>query len=80
MKVASPSGLAFLHSELKTGFTLVRIARSANRADKRNRYLQNARKAYEAVLRFMPTVILTVNQSKEIKRKLERLKSELRCH
>ena len=45
MKVVSHAGLAFSHSELKTGFTLVRIARSANGADKRNRYLLNTRKA-----------------------------------
>jgi len=42
MKAISPSGLAFLHSELKTGFTLVRIAWSAKDADKCDRILLNA--------------------------------------
>jgi hypothetical protein len=72
---ASPHGVGFLHTELDTGLTLARIAQCAKRADKRNR---NAKKAFEAVLRFMPGVILTTSQSKEIKGKLERLKSELR--
>jgi len=42
--------------------------------------LLKAREAYEAVLHFMPTVFLMGSESKEIKRKLERLKSELRHH
>jgi hypothetical protein len=78
MKVASSAGLTFLHSELQTGLTLARIALSAKDADKRNRNFLKAREAYDSVLHFMPRVILTVSQSKEIKRKLERLKSELR--
>jgi len=57
---------------------LARIARSAKRADKRDRNLLNARKAYEAVLRFMPGVMLTTSQTEELKKKLERLKKELR--
>ena len=75
---AALNGLNFLRAELDIGRTLVRIARSANRADKRNRNLLNARKAYESVLRFMPGVILTTSQSKEIKNKLEQLKKQLR--
>jgi hypothetical protein len=75
---AFSDGVGFLHTELETGLTLTRIAQSAKREDKRNRNLLNAKKAYEAVLRFMPDVILTTSQSKEIKGKLERLKSELR--
>jgi len=80
MSIASPTGLAFLRAELQTGLTLARIAQSAKDADKRNRNLLRAREAYEAVLPFMPTVFLTGSESKEIKRKLERLKSELRHH
>jgi nucleoside phosphorylase len=74
----SPDGLGFLRTELETGLTLARIARTAKQADKRNRNLLNARKAYEAVLRFMTGVILTTNQSRELKNELERLKKELR--
>jgi len=71
-------GAGFLRTELDTGLTLARIARSAKRADKRNRNLLNARKAYEAVVRFMPGVMLTNGQTRELKNKLERLKKELR--
>jgi len=74
----SPDGLGFLRTELETGLTLARIARSAKRPDKRNRNLLNAKKAYEAVLRFMRGVMLTNSQSRELKNKLERLKKELR--
>jgi len=56
---------------------LAGIARSAKDADKRNRNFLKARGAYEAVLRFMPTVILTLSQSNEIQSTLDRLKSEL---
>ena len=77
MSIASPTGLAFLRAELQTGLTLARIAQSAKDADKRNRNLLRAREAYEAVLHFMPTVILTLSQSNEIQSKLDRLKSEL---
>jgi hypothetical protein len=76
--VVFPEGLGFLRSELETGLTLARIARSSTRADKRNRNLLNARRAYEAVLRFMPGVILTTSQSRDLKNKLERLKKDLR--
>ena len=73
MSIASPTGLAFLRAELQTGLTLARIAQSAKDADKRNRNLLRAREAYEAVLHFMPTVILTLSQSNEIQSKLDRL-------
>lgn len=75
--VTTPDGVNFLRAEIETGLTLVRIARSAKRADKRNRNLLNARKAYDTVLRFIPAVILTTSQSKEIRNRLERLKKEL---
>jgi len=78
-EVVSLGGLGFLRTELETGLMLARIARSAKRADKRNRNLLNARKAYDAVLRFMPGVMLTTSQTKELKKKLERLKKELRA-
>jgi acetylornithine/succinyldiaminopimelate/putrescine aminotransferase len=74
---AALNGVNFLHSEIETGLTLVRIAQSAKRADKRNRNLVNARKAYETVLRFMPAVVLTTSQSRHMRNKLERLKKEL---
>jgi hypothetical protein len=75
---ATLNGLNFLRSELDTGLTLAKIARSAKRADKRNRNLHNARKAYETVLRFLPGIILTTSQAREMKSKLEQLKKELR--
>jgi hypothetical protein len=67
----------FLRCELATGLTLAKIALDASGPDKSNRNSLNARKAYDAVLRFAPRVNLSADETNEIKSKLERLKTEL---
>ena len=67
----------FLRSELLTGLTLAKIALDANREDRRNRNLLKSRKAYDALVRFMPRVRLTPEERHEIESKMEHLKSEL---
>ena len=65
-------------AELAVGLSQARLA---SRAKRRNEIEQNrtdARKAYDAVLRFMPKVNLTPSDEKEIKAKLGELKSKLK--
>lgn len=73
----TPVELDFLRSEIVTGLTLARIAHDANRQDRRTRNSINARKAYDAVVHFMPRVNLNPEETNEMKTKLEHLKSEL---
>jgi hypothetical protein len=67
----------FLRSEIDTGLTFAKIALDAHRHDTRNRNRLNARKAYDAVLRFMPRVNLSPEESSEMKIRVEHLKAEL---
>ena len=68
----------FLRAELLTGRTLSHIALRSMNEEKRIRNQANARKAYDAILRFLPGSNLDVEQAAEIKSKLEELKSDLR--
>jgi len=70
--------VGFLRSELQTGLTLTKIALDASHRDKTTRNRANARKAYDAVLRFSPKVSLSNDEISEIKSKLEQLKAELK--
>jgi len=68
----------FLRAELLTARTLSNIALRSMSEEKRNRNQANARKAYDAILRFLPRSNLDVEQAAEIKSKLEELESDLR--
>ena len=70
--------IAFLRTELHTGLTLSRIALSKNHTEKRSRNRANAKKAYDAVIRFLPGTNLAPDQEVEIRNMLEELKVELR--
>jgi hypothetical protein len=74
---ASTADINFLRTELHTGLTLARLALSADRKDKHERNRMNARKAYDAVLRFAPRIMLRRDEAKEIKSRLSELKSDL---
>lgn len=65
----------FLRSELDTGLTLSRIAMQADHQNKAARNRLNAKKAYDTVIRFMPRVSLSREESREIKSKLNDLRS-----
>ena len=69
--------VGFLRSELQVGLTLTRIAMDARHHDKSKRNCINARKAYDSVLRFLPNVSLSADESKEIASKLKQLRAEL---
>ena len=67
----------FLHAELLTGLTFSAIALTATYPGKKKRNTVNARKAYDAVLRFLPGSGLAPDQEAEIKIRLEELRGEL---
>ena len=70
--------LGFLRAELAVGLSQARLASRAKRRNEIEQNRTNARKAYDAVLRFMPKVNLTPSDEKEIKAKLGELKSKLK--
>lgn len=75
---AKHSHAEFLRAEIHTGLTRSKIALEATYQDKMERNRANARKAYDAVLRFIPQSVLEANEAEEIKRGLAQLESQLR--
>lgn len=67
----------FLRTELRTGRTFSRLARSSRDEHKKNRNRANARKAYDAVVHFGRGANLLPDQESEIRTELEVLKAEL---
>ena len=74
----TPAAVDFLRTELRTGLTLTRLAFRASQPDKSSRTRAHARRAYDTVVRFTPKVSLSPDETKEVKTKLERLRSELK--
>jgi len=66
-----------MKTDLDTALTLAQIARQTPDADKAMRNRQNARRGYDAVLRYLSTATLTVAQRQNFERKLVLLKSAL---
>ncbi|PYV69661.1 MAG: hypothetical protein DMG96_33370 [Acidobacteria bacterium] len=79
LKLVDPTSaeIDFLRSELSTGLTLTGIAQDSRDRARADRNRANARKAYDAVLRFAPKVGLSPDETAEIKSKLAQLRSEL---
>jgi hypothetical protein len=79
LKLVDPTSaeIDFLRSELSTGLTLTGIAQDSRDQARRNRNRTNARKAYDAVKRFVPRVPLLPDEIGEINSKLEQLRSNL---
>jgi hypothetical protein len=71
-------GVQFLRTELLTGITLSDIALRTTDAHKKSRNRANARRAFDAVLRFLPSSNLKPEEAAEIGSKLEQLKSDLK--
>ena len=66
-----------MRTELRVGFTAVKIAQTATDEAKRNRNRRNAQKAYEAVSRFLPKLTLISREVDELQSDLAKLKAEL---
>ena len=67
----------FIRAELRTGLTLTKIALHPSRRRK-STTTASARKAYDTVMRFMPKVTLSHAEIREVKAKLDQLRSELK--
>jgi hypothetical protein len=67
----------FIKTDLDTALTVVQIARQTNEREKAIRNQQNARKAYDAVLRYMGSASLGRSDRGNMMRKLSILKSAL---
>ena len=82
MKEGSPglsgAGTEFLRAELLVGITRAKIAQNTPDQDKKDRNRREARKAYDAILRFLPQTFLSQEEKEEIDFKLMELKVALR--
>ena len=67
----------FLKTDVETGLTFSTIAMQSKDKSKRNRMRQNARKAYDTVLRLMRRVELTPPDARFLARNLKRLRADL---
>ena len=68
----------FLRCELVAGLTFAKIALKAKHELKIERNRANARKAYDVLLHFIPTTILSRDEAKEINSRFAELKADLR--
>lgn len=68
----------FLRAELRAGLTFSRIALRSKQESKVERNRVNARKAYEALLRFIPGTKLSEESAREINSEMAQLKADLR--
>jgi hypothetical protein len=75
---ADAVGLEFLRTELTTGLTFSKIALDETKDESKvERNRANARKAYNAVLHFMPGTSLSAAESQEIEARMAQLRSAL---
>ena len=68
------AGAEFLRSELLTGITRANIAQRTPDESKKLRNRRESRKAYDAVVRFLPQTLLSHEEKDEIDSKLTELK------
>ena len=76
--VSLGAGRDFLRAELLVGFTRANIAQNTSDESKKQRNRQEARKAYDAILRFLPQTFLSQEEKEQIDSKLTELKFALR--
>jgi len=70
-------GVQFLLADLTAALTFLDVADATGSWDTRNRNLQNARSAYETVLRLLPRVFPSVEERSALQAKLDQLKKRL---
>lgn len=76
--VSLGAGRDFLRAELLVGSTRANIAQNTSDESKKQRNRQEARKAYDAILRFLPHTFLSQEEKEQIDSKLTELKFVLR--
>jgi hypothetical protein len=67
----------FLRIDAETALTFSQIALEADNPEKRNRNHQNARKAYDTIMRLRQKVVFTPAQEESMNQKMEQLKRDL---
>ncbi len=70
--------MEFVRAELLAGMTRANIARNASDDSKKQRNRREARKAYDAILRFLSQTVPSQEEKDQIDSKLKELKSALR--
>ena len=72
------STTSFIRAEINTGLTFAEIALRSEDPDKRTRDTKHARKAYDAILHFMPDALLTGADQQQINAGLDNFRDKLR--
>jgi hypothetical protein len=72
-----PEGVLFIKTELEIGLAFSKMALNSNNVEKVARNPANARRAYEAALRFVTRVLLTHEDSIEVGQDFGQHKAEL---
>ena len=75
---SSGAGVEFLRAELLSGLTRANIAQNTSDESKKQRNRHEARKAYDAILRFLPQTFLSQDEKEQIDSKLMELRFALR--
>ncbi|MGA2728852.1 MAG: hypothetical protein ABSE96_13645 [Terracidiphilus sp.] len=70
-------GLEFLLADLDLAQTFLNVAEVTVVEDARRRNRENAREAYQTVLRLLPRIVLSLEDREEFNRRLSALKSRL---
>lgn len=70
-------GVELLFTDCDLAMTFLDVAANSQNPAAVQRNVENARKAYEAILRHMPKLILTAAEDQEIRSKLSELKRRL---
>jgi hypothetical protein len=71
---SSGAGTEFIRAELLSGLTRARIAQNALDEQKRSRNRSEARKAYDAILRFLPQTLISEDEKGEIDSRIAELR------
>jgi hypothetical protein len=67
----------FLFTECGLGVTFLNLADNTSIPETAQRNRENARKAYDTILRYMPKLVLSAAESQFIEKKLSALKTRL---
>lgn len=71
------AGVQFLMTELQTGMVFLEVAETTKKVENRQRNVQNARTAYDCVVRLLPRVDPLPSERLDIELGLDRLKKRL---
>jgi len=77
-KMSNEVGVKFLFTDLRTALTFADMALQKD-AQSRERHTQEARKAYETIMRYLPRVRMNRDETKEMEEGLSRLQGKLRA-